>query len=181
MVLKEKEYKQSSIDINIGLADLIIWGKIYSKVITKIFSRNILAIQTDITTPNQEFRGYTSKEIYMLRSYVFLKDITNDGKTDLITDYNPPPDYYDGGAVRRGGYPVDTTVRYMLHTNNRAISTEIAEEIDANGDGINDLLIKMFGLGTHHTYLWLGSRTFSQLPVRNWLAQEYWKEDYRGI
>jgi len=75
---------------------------------------------------------------------------------------------------------VDTTVRYMLHTNNRAISTEIAEEIDANGDGINDLLIKMFGLGTHHTYLWLGSRTFNQLPVKKWLAQEYWEGRFSG-
>jgi len=181
---RERIRSISSIDINIdGLADLIIYGaKVNSSGYTeskfvKIYLGNS---NFDITTPNQEFWGYTTREIYMLESYVFLKDITNDGKTDLITDYNPPPDYYDGGAVRRGGYPVDTTVRYMLHTNNRAISTEIAEEIDANGDGINDLLIKMFGLGTHHTYLWLGSRTFNQLPVKKWLAQEYWEGRFSG-
>jgi hypothetical protein len=57
---------------------------------------------------------------------------------------------------------------------------EIAGEIDANGDGINDLLIKMFGLGTHDTYLWLGTRNFAEYPTKKWLAQDYWEGAVSG-
>jgi hypothetical protein len=75
---------------------------------------------------------------------------------------------------------VDTTIWKTLNTSNGYLTREIAEEIDANGDGINDLLVKMFGLGTHDTYLWLGTRNFQQFPTKKWRAQEEWEGRFSG-
>jgi len=173
----------SSIDLNDdGLSDLIVKGKqsTYGGVLGYYFMEIYLGNPDwDISLPAQEFRAYTQSEIGILNSYVFIKDINRDGKVDLISDYKGDP-YYHKGAILKGGYPVDTTIWKTLNTSNRYISNEIAGEIDANGDGINDLLIKMFGLGTHDTYLWLGTRNFAEYPTKKWLAQDYWEGAVSG-
>ena len=173
----------SSIDLNDdGLSDLIIKG--YKSTYGGVPGYDFMEIYLgnpdwDISLPAQEFRAYTQSEIGILNRYVFIKDINRDGKVDLISDYKGDP-YYHKGAILKGGYPVDTTIWKTLNTSNRYISNEIAEEIDANGDGINDLLIKMFGLGTHDTYLWLGTRNFAEYPTKKWLAQDYWEGAVSG-
>jgi hypothetical protein len=173
----------SSIDLNDdGLSDLIVKGKqsTYGGVLGYYFMEIYLGNPDwDISLPAQEFRAYTQSEIGILNSYVFIKDINRDGKVDLISDYKGDP-YYHKGAILKGGYPVDTTIWKTLNTSNRYITNEVAEEIDANGDGINDLLIKMFGLGTHDTYLWLGTRNFAEYPTKKWLAQDYWEGAVSG-
>ncbi|HOJ19825.1 MAG TPA: T9SS type A sorting domain-containing protein [Ignavibacteriaceae bacterium] len=173
----------SSIDLNNdGLSDLIIKG--YKSTYGGVPGYDFMEIYLgnpdwDISLPAQEFRAYTQSEIGILTRYFFIKDINRDGKVDLISDYKGDP-YYHKGAILKGGYPVDTTIWKTLNTSNRYISNEIAGEIDANGDGINDLLIKMFGLGTHDTYLWLGTRNFAEYPTKKWLAQDYWEGAVSG-
>ena len=173
----------SSIDLNDdGLSDLIVKGKqsTYGGVLGYYFMEIYLGNPDwDISLPAQEFRAYTQSEIGILTRYFFIKDINRDGKVDLISDYKGDP-YYHKGAILKGGYPVDTTIWKTLNTSNRYITNEVAEEIDANGDGINDLLIKMFGLGTHDTYLWLGTRNFAEYPTKKWLAQDYWEGAVSG-
>ena len=181
---REEIYNISSIDINTdGLADIIISG--YKKnsggyaesAFKKIYLGNP---DWDITTPSQEFRTiWDQYQVEMLESYVFIKDINRDGKVDLISKYVGDP-YWHNGAIKNGGYPVDTTIWKTLNTSNGYLTREIAEEIDANGDGINDLLVKMFGLGTHDTYLWLGTRNFQQFPTKKWRAQEEWEGRFSG-
>ncbi|HOJ18272.1 MAG TPA: T9SS type A sorting domain-containing protein [Ignavibacteriaceae bacterium] len=181
---RDKSHSLHSIDINNdGLADIIISGDKknsggYSEsAFKKIFLGNS---DWDITTPSQEFRTiWDQYQIEMLRSFVFIKDINRDGKVDLISKYVGDP-YWHKGAIKNGGYPVDTTIWKTLNTSNGYLTREIAEEIDANGDGINDLLVKMFGLGTHDTYLWLGTRNFQQFPTKKWRAQEQWEGRFSG-
>ncbi len=173
----------SSIDLNDdGLSDLIVKGKqsTYGGVLGYYFMEIYLGNPDwDISLPAQEFRAYTQSEIGILNSYVFIKDINRDGKVDLISKYVGDP-YWHKASLLKGGYPVDTTIWKTLNTLNIYITSEIAPDLDANGDGINDLLIKMFGLGTHDTYLWLGTRNFAEYPTKKWLAQDYWEGAVSG-
>ena len=170
-----------SIDINRdGLADFIIRKTKYLKNWYMEYSELLVYIGNsswDVTAFTQRvIRGYTQQDINKTSSYIFYHDINLDGKTDVITEYVGDP-YYHKGALLKGGFPVDTTIWKTLNTLNIYITTEIAEDFDANGDGVPDLLMKMYGLASHDTYLWLGSSNFQQYPTKTWYAQEY----YEGV
>jgi len=172
--------KIKSHDINRdGLADCIIRKTKFLKNGYTEYSELLVYIGNsswDVSTFTQSIRRYNQQEIIKLSYYTFYHDITLDGKTDVITEYVGDP-YYHKGALLKGGFPVDTTIWKTLNTLNIYITTEIAEDFDANGDGVPDLLMKMYGLASHDTYLWLGSSNFQQYPVKRWYAQEY----YEGV
>ena len=169
--------KIESIDLNKdGYQDLVIWGINYINISFGEFDSFFINIYLgnadwDITTYSQEIIARTSEELDNLMAYVFLPDITINGKTDLITSFNGNPNYHKA-ALLNGGFPIDTTIRITLNTSNKSKTNEVAENLDANGDGVPDLLVKMFGLGTHDTYLWLGSSNFQQYPTKKWIAVE---------
>ena len=162
-----------------GLADCIIRKTKFLKNGYTEYSELLVYIGNtswDVLTFAQRIRSYTQQEINKLSSYIFYHDINLDGKTDVITKYMGDP-YYHKGALLKGGFPVDTTIWKTLNTLNIYITTEIAEDFDANGDGVPDLLMKMYGIASHDTYLWLGSSNFQQYPTKTWYAQEY----YEGV
>jgi len=155
-------------DINLdGLADIVIFGRKFGSdphYFNQIYLGNS---NWDISLFAQEIQGYTQNEIDNLIKRIYLPDINLDGKSDVIRRYTGEPSWHKA-ALLKGGFPIDTTIKMTMNTANIYITDEVADKIDANGDGVPDLLMKMYGLGTHRTSLWLGSSSFNEYPVKQW-------------
>ncbi|MHC1737346.1 MAG: T9SS type A sorting domain-containing protein [Ignavibacteriaceae bacterium] len=170
-------------DLNMdGLSDLIIYGhQDSSDYIIYSFNRIYLGNPNwDITEWSQELKGYPSNNgDYILQESIYFRDITMDGKPEIIVKYYGEP-YYHKAAFWKGGFPIDTTIKNTINTANIYITTEVAEDFDGNGDGVPDLLMKMFGIANHRISLWLGSSSFEEYPVKQWYPEDFFDGEQGG-
>ena len=109
-----------------------------------------------------------------------VRDMNGDGKDDfLMKAYNNAYPYYYGNSILWGNFPIDTVQDVGLNTQNGLIENEY-EAGDINGDGHNDLFVRMYGgFGYPNVKIWLGGK---QMPYKiDDVADKTWYGDDYGL
>jgi hypothetical protein len=126
------------------------------KYFTKVFLGNSNFNLNPAVTYYQDSVGFG-------RMYI-VRDLNGDGKDDfLMSAYDNIYPYYYCNSILWGSFPIDTIQDVGLNTQNDVIS-DITDAGDINGDGKNDLFVRMSGgLGYPNVKIWLGGK---QMPYK---------------
>jgi len=144
------------------------------KYFTKFYLGNTNFDLTPALTYYQDSVGFNLEQMKIVR------DMNGDGKDDfLMQTYDNAYPYYYGNSILWGSFPIDTVQDVGLNTQNGLIENEY-EAGDINGDGHNDLFVRMYGgFGYPNVKIWLGGK---QMPYKiDDVADKTWYGGEEGL